>query len=146
MIFNLQNDIERAQAIQKFKTYLDKQKKIELIVKHPKRSIKQNSYLHLLFNYFSIESGYPTDYVKTQFFKRVCNNELFQVILKGTLGEVQHLRSSADLTTDEMSIAISRFKDWSSIEAAIVLPDAEDMKFIEHCENEVSKHSNRIYS
>lgn len=146
MIYNLENDIERAQAIQKFRLHLDKQKRIELKVKHPNRSLKQNSYLHLLFNYFSIESGYPTDYVKTQFFKRVCNNELFEVVLKGTLGEVKHLISSADLTTDEMSVAISRFKDWSSIEAAIVLPDAEDMNFIQHCENEVSKHSNRIYS
>lgn len=145
MIFNLQNYIERTQAIQKFKRYLDSQKRIELIVKHPKRSIRQNSYLHLLFNYFAIESGYPTEYVKTQFFKRVCNKDLFEVILNGSLGEVQHLRSTADLSTDEMSIAISRFKDWSSIEASIVLPDAEDMKFIEHCEQEVSKHENRIY-
>lgn len=146
MIYNLQNDIERAQAIQKFKTHLDAGKRIELIVKAQKRSLKQNSYLHLLFSYFAIESGYPTDYVKQQFFKRVCNNELFEVVLKGVLGEVLHLRSTRDLTTAEMSIAIERFKNWAVQEAGIVLPDAEDVDFIQHCENEISKHENRIYT
>ena len=39
-------------------------------------------------------------------------------------GKVEVLRSSADLTKEEMVTAIDRFKIWASKEAGIFIPDA----------------------
>ena len=124
MILNLNNDFDR----EKFKTMseflLEKRKVVELTEKTG-RSLKQNSYLFLILNIFSLEYGESVEFVKERFFKELCNPELF-VRTKNDkfLGEITYLRSSSDLTKEEMVTAIDRFKIWASKEAGIFIPDA----------------------
>lgn len=131
MIFNLNNPHE----VEKFKSYVNnlylKKGVIEVKEKRPRRTIKQNSYLHLLLGYFGSEYGMSLEQVKIDFFKRVCNKDLFERKKQNKKGNsICFLRSSAELTTDEMSLAITRFRNWSASEADIYLPSAEDFEFL----------------
>jgi hypothetical protein len=124
MILNLNIELDR----EKFKTrsdfLLEKRKVVELTEKTG-RSLKQNSYLFLILNIFSIEYGEGVEFVKQRFFKELCNPDLFvRTKSDKLLGEITYLRSSADLTKDEMVTAIDRFKIWASKDAGIFIPDA----------------------
>lgn len=124
MILNLNIELDR----EKFKTrsdfLLEKRKVVELTEKTG-RSLKQNSYLFLILNIFSIEYGEGVEFVKQRFFKELCNPDLFvRTKSDKLLGEITYLRSSADLSKDEMVTAIDRFKIWASKEAGIFIPDA----------------------
>lgn len=100
----------------------------------------QNRYLHLLLGCFAIEVGYTLDYVKEQYFKRAANPALFVTKRRDAyLGEVEVLRSSADLTTEEMATAINRFKDWAAQVAGVELPEATDKGWLNAIEIEISK-------
>ncbi|MFA6619486.1 MAG: hypothetical protein WCT23_10585 [Candidatus Neomarinimicrobiota bacterium] len=77
------------------------------------RSLNQNSYLHLLFGIFAIEYGCSIRFVKDRFFKETVNPDLFVTKRRDKiLGDIIELRSSADLTVEEMMTAIDRFKIW----------------------------------
>lgn len=112
---------------------------IELVSKK-QRSSNQNRYLHLLIGYLAIEVGCTLDYVKEQYFKRLANRDLF--VSKRAdkwAGEVEVLRSSADLSTEEMTVAINRFKDWSAQVAGVALPEATDQQWLAAIEVEISR-------
>ena len=124
MILNLNIDFDR----EKFKTrsefLLEKRKVVDLTEKTG-RSGKQNNYLFLILNIFAMEYGESVEFIKERFFKELCNPELFVRTKEDKfLGEITYLRSSADLTKEEMVTAIDRFKIWASKEAGIFIPDA----------------------
>ncbi len=124
MILNLNIDFDR----EKFKTrsefLLEKRKVVDLTEKTG-RSGKQNNYLFLILNIFAMEYGESVEFIKERFFKELCNPELFVRTKEDKfLGEITYLRSSADLSKEEMITAIDRFKIWASKEGGIFIPDA----------------------
>lgn len=124
MILNLNNDFDRAKFKVRSDFLLEKRKVVELTEKTG-RSLKQNSYLFLILNIFSLEYGENTEFIKERFFKELCNPDLFVRTKEDKfLGEITYLRSSADLSKEEMVTAIDRFKVWASKEAGIFIPDA----------------------
>ena len=137
MIFNLENEWEH----QKFKEYVNKlftkRARVEVKEKHSGRTLAQNSYLHLLLGYFGSEYGCSLDEAKVDFYKRTCNKPLYERTKTNKQGkEITYLRSSAELTTEEMSLSIERFRDWSASVAGIYLPSANEhqmLAFIEQC-------------
>ena len=54
------------------------------------------------------------------------------------LGPVETLRSSADLTKEEMSLSIDRFKRWAS-ENGIYLPEPGDAEMLQQIQYEMDK-------
>lgn len=141
MIFNLNNSFEH----DRFKEYVNqlyKQKAIvEVKKKLPNRTLAQNSYLHLLLGYFGSEYGCSLDEAKIDFYKRTCNRDLFErktVNKKGN--EVTYLRSSAELTTGEMTLSIERFRNFASSEAGIYLPSPNEREFLIHIQQEIERH------
>lgn len=143
MIYNLAT--QRNEAIQAFKKMLDDKCTIDLTKKRKKRTYKQNKYLHLLLSYFAFEVGCTLHYSKNDIFKLMCNNEMFVVNKKTKLGFIREVRSTTELNTAELSIAINRFKDFSAKEAGIILPDADDIEFLDQCSNLVEKSSTQEY-
>lgn len=135
MIYNLKNPIE----LSKFKERNDKLVKsgatVELTEKKPNRTLPQNNYLHLILTYFAITCGYTLEETKKDYFKILCNKDLF-VVEKDheMIGKYISLRSSADLTTEEMTLAINRFKNYSA-ENGLPLPNSEDWHFLNHIRN-----------
>ena len=76
MIYDTSIPHERAKAETYFNHLLSKKKRVEIKVKHPRRSISQNSYLHLILSAFGMNFGYTLAEVKHEFFKKEVNPEI----------------------------------------------------------------------
>lgn len=114
---------------------------VEYVERKPQRTMQQNKYLHLIIQLFASEYGETAEFVKEQYFKLAANRDIFLRHRNDKLaGIVTILRSSRDLTTDEMTKAIERFRDWSSANAGIYLPSADEHRLIEMAEVEVSRN------
>lgn len=144
MIYQLNDPLDRERLKKRMARLLDKgEATIELVEKKPQRSRAQNSYLHLLLGELALQTGNTLEWVKVEYYKRACNRDLF-VILKADklLGQAEQIRSSADLTTEEMTISIDRLKRWAA-EGGIDLPDAEDTAWLDYIEKEMN--NNRMW-
>lgn len=145
MIFNLKNEYE----IPKFKEYVNRlfreRAVVEVKKKSPNRTLAQNSYLHLLLGYFASEYGCSLDEAKVDFYKRTCNRYLFERKVTNKKGkEITCLRSSADLTTGEMTLSIDRFRNWSASVAGIYLPAANEQQMLIFAQQEIERNNEFI--
>jgi hypothetical protein len=108
------------------------------------RSSSQNRYLHLLIGLVALEVGETVEYVKANYFKRLVNPSIFIVTKVDKLaGQVETLRSSADLTKEEMSLAIDRFKMWGR-QQGWAMPDPGDTEMLRQLEIELSRQSRYV--
>lgn len=144
MKYDISNSLHREQARKRLEALLSKEHGIiELSEVKPQRSIKQNKYLHLLLGFFASEYGETIDYVKEQYFKLAANRSIFVRERNDKLaGRVSYLRSTRDLDKGEMQVAIERFRKWSSINAGIYLPSADEHRLLELAEIEISRNKN----
>lgn len=141
MTYDLANPLDQ----QRFKTrcnHLYKQGGVvELTAKKGRRTISQNSYLHLILGWFAIETGNTLDFVKKEYFKRYINPNIFIVEIEDKyLGKLKVLRSSRDLTSAEMTTAIERFRNWASAEAGVYLPSPDEKSLLQYIEKESSRY------
>jgi len=139
MLYDLKNPKHAESFLEKVDRMISEEAIVELKKKN-QRTPKQNKYLHLLFQRFALETGYSPDYVKQRFFKKEVNPKLFIKTVNGKLGEVRELRSSADVSTEEMTKAIERFRNWSSAKVQIYLPAPDEREFLKHIEVEASRN------
>ena len=145
MLYDLSNPYE----VQKFRSKVDemvsRKEVCELKARRLQRTTNQNSYLHLLLGYFAQEFGYTLDEVKVDIFKRQCNADIFIVQRKNKRGQmVQRLRSSASLTTEELSLAIDRFKQYSASECGLYLPDSDEHKALLWAQKQIDNYKQYI--
>lgn len=125
MVYNLTNPLDVQNAKTRLELLVRRGSIVELTEKKQKRSLSQNSYLHLILGYFASQTGNTLEWVKQQYYKKLCNPDLFIGERDDQfLGRVRYVRSSSDLRTDEMNLSIERFRNWSAAEAGIYLPDA----------------------
>lgn len=146
MTYNLTNPLD----VQNAKTRLDLLIKrgciIELTEKKQKRTLSQNAYLHLLLGYFASQTGNTLEWVKQQYYKKLCNPDIFIGEREDRfLGRVKYVRSSADLRTDEMNLSIERFRNWAASEAGIYLPDPTSEAEIAAMQIEVERYKTYLY-
>ncbi|MEE0994818.1 MAG: hypothetical protein UH541_07875 [Prevotella sp.] len=142
MLYNLSNPLQREQFKARSAMLLDKSNGIvELTEKKPRRSNQQNAYLHVILGYFAMETGNTLEWVKQQYFKKLVNADIFIREQEDKwLGRMKVLRSSADLDSAEMTTAIDRFRNWSSSEAGIYLPSANEEDMLSLMEIEISRY------
>lgn len=133
MIYDLSLAIDRQRAEKRFIQLMKECTKI-VLTKKVKRSVSQNSYLHLLIGFFAMETGYTTTEAK-QIYK-----EQTPQVYEYEKDSKKFIRSSADLTTTEMSITIDRFRDYSSSIAGIYLPAANEGIFLDEIERELQRN------
>lgn len=127
MLFNLNNPYDVQKFDEHIKKLRDQKAVVDVKKKHPNRSLAQNSYLHVILGYFACTYGCSIEYAKTEYFKKECNKDLFIVERTTKNGEViQDWRSSSDLDTAEMTIAIDRFRNWSASIGGIYLPSPNE--------------------
>lgn len=144
MLYDLTNPLDRDRFKRRCNALFTKQGIVELTEK-TQRSSQQNKYLHLLLGYLAMETGNELDYVKEIFYKRAANKELFvRENDDQILGKVEYLRSSADLSKEEMTLSIDRFRNWSSQTAGIYLPTANEQEFLASIEYEMSRYKQWI--
>ena len=141
MLYDCKNDLDRANFLARAQLLADRKDVVELHTKR-QRTLNQNAYLHVLIDYFACQYGEDAEYVKTEYFKLLVNPDIFVTgswIDKFTNQKRISVKSTSALTTEEMSLCIDRFRNWSSKEAGIYLPTAEEGSFIRQCEIEISK-------
>lgn len=143
-LYDLSNPLQKEQFKVRAAKLAESGKIVELAEKKPKRSLKQNAYLHICLAYFASETGNELDYVKRQYFKLLCNKDIF---VRETddpyLGHIKVLRSSADLDSAEMATAIERWRNWSSNTAGIYIPSPDEERLIQLMELEIDR--NKFY-
>ena len=142
MLYKLSNPLQREQFKARSAKLLEKSNGIvELTEKKPRRSNQQNAYLHVILGYFAMETGNTLEWVKQQYFKKLVNADIFIREQEDKwLGRMKVLRSSADLDSAEMTTAIDRFRNWSSSEAGIYLPSANEEDMLSLMEIEISRY------
>lgn len=140
MIYNAEKQIDIQRAIEKIKFFIAKKQMFELKQKRVRRTISQNGYLHLLFGWFALETGYTSDEVKQDIFKKIVNPNTFYEGEFGTLIKIERWRSTRDLDTEEMTLCINRFRDYASKEAGIYLPEPSDLVMIRQMELEIENN------
>lgn len=142
MRYILKNELSINQAKSKLEYHIKKGSTIEIIEKRKKKSVSHNAYAHLLFGWFALSYGETTEYVKQEIFKKVVNPDLFKTErINKVTGEVrQAWKSFADLDNKQTSIAIDRFRNWSSKNAGIYLPEPSDLVAINEIENQINQN------
>ncbi len=125
MIYDLTNPLHRKQFAKRANDMLRRSCTNAVLIDESKRSIKQNSYLHVLCRILAIETGVTEDYSKQVYFKQLANPTLFIVEEedKITGAKLQRLKSTSELTKEEMTRAINTFRRWSE-ENGYYLPEA----------------------
>ena len=125
MQYDLTSDFQRKAFLSKVDNFLERGAVVELTEK-TFRSKNQNNYLHLLIGVVAMETGNTLAYVKEWYFKKLCNKDLFITSkVDKYVGQIEEIRSSADLTKEEMSMAIDRFKRWGA-ENGMYMPSPGD--------------------
>lgn len=140
MIYNPNNPIDIQRANERLKFLIEKKKPFELTAKKVSKTYPQLKYAHLIMGWFALEYGETLEYVKLEYFKILVNKEIFEFeFINRKTGEVRkEYKSSANLTKDELRLAITRFRDYASKEAGIYLPSSEDLPFLQQIEMEMN--------
>lgn len=146
MVYNLSSPLDVQNAKTRLELLIKRGCIVELTEKKQKRSLNQNAYLHLLLGYFASQTGNTLEWVKQQYYKKLCNPDLFIGEREDLfLGRVKYVRSSADLRTDEMNLSIERFRNWSAAEAGIYLPEATSEAEVAALQVEVERYKTYLY-
>ena len=138
MVYDLSSDFQRKAFLARVDNLMEKGAVVELTEK-VFRSPNQNRYLHLLSGVVAIETGNTLEDAKKWYFKETCNSDLFHVQHRDKMGNyIDHIRSTAELTKEEMSMAIDRFKRWGA-ENGIYMPNPEDIHLLKQIEIEMGR-------
>jgi hypothetical protein len=130
MKYNTAGLAEKVAAITYFHELVNKNAIIEVKKISPKRSINQNSYLHLIISAFGNHFGYTLEEAK-QVYKNLNANIYFY-----EKNGIRFCRSSADLSVDEMTASIEKFRE-ESAGAGCPLPTAVDQGWLRSIENDI---------
>jgi hypothetical protein len=138
MIYNLKHIEQRKALIERVKFETRLGMTVEFKRYSPKRSGKQNRYLHLLLGLVAIDYCDTVEYVKTELYKRKYNRELYEYEVTNKDGKRMALKSSSALSEQEMAVSIDRLRDGYMQDKGCYLPEAnEDFTVYE---NEINKY------
>ena len=138
MVYDLSSDFQRKSFLARMDNLMEKGAVVELTEK-AFRSPNQNRYLHLLIGVVAIETGNTLEDAKKWYFKETCNPDLFHIQHRDKMGNcIDHIRSTAELTKEEMSTAIDRFKRWGA-ENGIYMPNPDDASLLKAIEIEMGR-------
>ena len=138
MVYDLSSEFQRKAFLARVDNLMEKGAVVEMTEK-AFRSPNQNRYLHLLIGIVAIETGNTLEDAKKWYFKETCNPDLFHVQHRDKMGNcIDHIRSTAELTKEEMSTAIDRFKRWGA-ENGIYMPNPDDASLLKAIEIEMGR-------
>lgn len=127
MIYDPKSTHEVKKARARLEQLIERGKPFEL-TDISRRSNSQNAYLHLLLSYLGLELGYTLDYVKLQIWKMTWLRDMFYIEQPNKkTGEMYYrVRSSTELSKEEMTKAIETLIEKASSECGVILPDPND--------------------
>lgn len=138
MLLDLKNDLD----FERFNARVEKWRRDRPVVditEKSTRSPSQNRYLHLLIGVVAMETGVSVEYAKEHYFKRLVNRDIFRLEIEDRfVGKTEILRSSTELTKEEATISIDRFKQWGR-EQGWYMPDANEESLLRMIEIEMGR-------
>lgn len=138
MQYVLSSELDKQRFITRADSLIKKGAIVELTEK-AQRTKLQNNYLHLIIGVVAMETGNTIEYTKQEYFKRLVNAPIFaQEKEDRFLGKVTVLRSSAELSKEEMRTAIDRFQRWAA-ENGIYIPEPADGARLREIEIEMGR-------
>ena len=139
MQYDLTSDFQRKAFLSRVDSLMERGAVVELTEK-TFRSKNQNSYLHLLLGVVAMETGNTLEDVKREYFKDLVNPDIFRYYRTDNRGNtIRVYRSSADVSKEEMSIAIDRFKRWGA-ENGIYMPNPGDESLLREIAIEMGRN------
>ena len=145
MLYDLSNEYDVYKFKERAKSLLQERAVADLSKKTTKRSLAQNSYLHVLLGYFASEFGYTLDEVKHDIFKKKCNPDLFLHKRKNKRGfEVTYVRSSTELDKSQMTTAIERFRNYSSAVCGLYLPEPNEQRALVFAQQQIEQYKKYV--
>lgn len=132
MKYNLASEAEALKAFGYLSDLSGKHALVEVKKISPKRSLSQNSFLHLLIGAFGAHFGYSLAEAKIVY--KDINKGVYAYDKKGRT----FYHSSADLNKEDMSKTIDRFRE-ASAEAGYPLPLATDQEWIRQLDNAIEQ-------
>lgn len=137
MRYNLDTTDEAHRAFSYLNKLVCKHARVDIKKVDPKRSLNQNAYLHLTFGIFAVQYGEPSRIaVKQIHYKKYANPDLY--IAKSKDGDL-FLRSSADLTTTEMTKSIDRWRVYAG-ECGVHIPLPGDDEALIYWQNRIEQN------
>lgn len=142
MQYDLSSELDRQRFVSRGNHLLQKGAVIELTEK-AFRTPNQNRYLHLLLGVVAMETGNTLEDVKREYFKRIVNPEIFRSYKVDNRGNtIAVYRSTSDVSKEEMSMAIDRFKRWGA-DNGFYMPNPDDSSLLKEIEIEMGR--NQLY-
>lgn len=143
MIYNLAENKELEKFLERAGELSGRESVVELKRVSPARTQNQNNYLHVLLQGFGLEFGCTADEAKT-IYKRDFNPHLYVYERCIELGEkkfyTKHLRSSRDLTKEQMADSIDNLLRKSS-ELGCELPTIDNTAALYDISNKAEMYS-----
>lgn len=133
MRYDLKSPDEFDEAIKLINNLFAQDKVVEIKVVRPTRSLKANSYYHLLLQICGSEWGYSLAEMKIMH-KRDISPSVF-VYFKN---DQPFTKSSADLNSKELSDSIEQLKKYAA-EQSLTLPEPNDEEALRHWERQITK-------
>lgn len=139
MIYNLANDLEERTFALRVQRLTRQKAMVELTEKRP-RSLRQNAYCHLAIAYFALQIGLPPAEVKDAYFKTHCSPDIF---IRTRFDPILHtqrtyLRSTAQVTAQEMTTAIDRFMQFAAEQGIYIAPPDQHIALL-HMQHDVEQ-------
>ena len=140
MIYDLSKPLDREKFKLRVNHLFAQGKQVELVEK-TFRSLRQNSYLHCILGILAIDQGLTIEYVKENYYKKLVNPDIFVVTKEDKIiGKIEVLRSSKELTKEEMSKSIDKLRNWASSELGCYLPSADEESLLKEAEMEIQRY------
>ena len=125
MNYDLRDKNNRKRFIRYANSLLRNERTLVSLEDKSNRTLNQNSYIHVLCRIMAEGTGTTEHYAKQVYFKELANPQLFIRVTKDPLTNemVKTIRSTCDLTIQEMSAAINNFIMWAA-EQGYQMPEA----------------------
>lgn len=136
MLYDLHNELHRSAFKARCNALYSKGGVVEL-TDRSRRTSAQNRYLHLILGWFAVEYGETVQYVKETYFKRMCNCDIFVYKQpdRVTGEETERVRSTREISREDMTVAIERFRKFAS-DNGCYIPSSEEHEYLRQMEYE----------
>lgn len=139
MIYPLSNPEEATKATEYLKQAIRNGWLVEIKRKQKTRSLNQNAFFHLLLGYFGLQYGYTMNESLTIEEAKVKIKRQFSDIFVYFKNDEPYIKSSADLTVEEMNIVIDRLYRLAT-DMGVTLPLVDNAETRALMSNEIEKN------
>ena len=126
MNYDLRDKNDRKRFLRYANALLKNQRRNVRLIDESGRTLNQNSYLHVLCRIMAMETGVTERYAKDVYFKGMSNPDIFISEREDPItgNKTAYLKSTTELSVNEMSRAINNFRHWAE-DNGYYLPEAD---------------------